>query len=845
MLKDIVFGVRILMRTKAWAAMVVLSLALGIGANTALFSAVNALALRTLPVDDPSSLMRLRHVGRNEMSQSVSEYGAVERPGGIPVGTTFPYPIYRELRAANQTLVDLVAGAPSSQVNVVVDGNAEIASGYTMSGNFCSLLGVQAALGRTITPDDDQPSAQAVAVVSHGFWTRRFGRDPGILGKVVHVNDTPVTIVGVLSPTFTGVQRAVATPADISFPLALDGRINTQAADPKAPPRLGDATYYWLQIIGRLKPGVTSAQVEGNLGGVFQQAARAGFASALAAMPAEEQQSSMNRDRKEVSRLQVSSAAAGLYDNTPTDLRGVAVLSVVVALILLIVCANVANLQLSRAAARQREISVRLSLGATRPRLVRQLLTESVVLAVAGAAVGLLIAYWGRQLLPGPAAQAPMDWRVLVFTGVLALVTAIVFGTAPALRATGRIGLSDALKESSRTVAGPRALLGKTLLVVQVAVSLVLLIGAGLFLRTVENLRRVDVGFNPQNLVLFRVNPQLNRYDSTRIASLYDRMTEHLQAVPGVRAVTLSNPPLLSGSVNGTSFVVQGRPYTRGPHNDISRVRIASNFFETMGMSLLTGRAFTDADNFAAPRVAVINEAAVRKFFPNENPLGRRFGSTVETSSQIEVIGVVRDAKYNSVRDEAPPTMYVPYTQSPIGGMAFEIRTAGDPSAAVGSIREAVRQADANVPLMNVATQMEAIETRFAQERLFAQAYALFGGLALLVAAVGLFGLMSYSVSRRVNEIGVRMALGARRLDVVRMILRESILLVAAGVAAGLTAALASSRLIAALLYGLQPTDPATIGLAVLVLVAVSALAGYLPAHWAARVDPMVALRSE
>jgi predicted permease len=844
MLKDIQFATRLLLRSKGWTAMVVLSLALGIGANTALFSAVNGLALRTLPVDDPQSLVRLRHVGRNEMSQSVSEYGAVDRPGGIPVGTTFSYPMYRELRAANQTLVDLVAGAPSSQVNVVVDGNAEIASAYIMSGNFSGLLGVQAALGRTIAPDDDQPTAPPVAVVSHGFWTRRFGRDPAILGKVVHLNDTPVTIVGVLSPRFTGVQRTLAAPADISVPLALDSRVNAQTVDSKAPPRLDDPTYYWLQIVGRLKTGATGAQVEGNLGGVFQQAARAGFASALAAMPAEERQSSMNRDRKEVSRLQVSSAAAGLYDNTPTEMRTVTVLTVVVAMILLIVCANVANLQLSRAAARQREISVRLSLGATRFRLVRQLLTESVVLAVAGAGLGLAIAYWGRQLLPGPSAQAPLDWRVLVFTGVLALITAILFGIAPALRATGA-RLSDALKESSRTVAGSRALLGKILLVVQVAVSLVLLIGAGLFLRTVENLRRVDVGFNAQNLVLFRVNPQLNRYDATRISSLYDRMIERLQAVPGVSAVTLSNPPLLSGSVNGTSFVVQGRPFTRGPHNDISRVRIASNFFDTMGIPLLTGRAFTGADNFAAPRVAVINEAAVRKFFPDENPLGRRFGSTLETSSQIEVVGVVRDAKYNSVRDAAPPTMYVPYTQGPIGGMAFEIRTAGDPSAAVGSIREAVRQADANVPLMNVATQMDAIETRFAQERLFAQAYALFGGLALLVAAVGLFGVMSYSVSRRVTEIGVRMALGARRLDVVRMILRESIVLVGAGVAAGITAALASSRLIAALLFGLAPTDPATIALAVLVMLAVSALAGYLPARRAARVDPMVALRAE
>ena len=844
MLKDVVFAVRLLVRSKAWTAMVVLSLALGIGANTALFSAVNGLALRTLPVDDPHSLVRLRHVGRNEMSQSVSEYGAVDRPGGVPVGTTFSYPMYRELRSANQTLVDLIAGAPSSQVNVVVDGNADIATSYIVSGNFYGLLGVDAALGRTIVPEDDQPSAAPVAVVSHAFWTRRFGRDPAILGKVVHVNDTPVTIVGVLSPRFTGVQRAVAQPSDISFPLALDGRINAQAADPKGKPRLDDPTYYWLQMMGRVKAGLTPPQVEGNLGGVFQQAARAGFASVLAAMPAEAQQSSMNRDRKEVSRLQISSAAAGLYDNAPTEIRAVTILSVVVALILLIVCANVANLQLSRAAARQREISVRLSLGATRGRLVRQLLTESVVLALAGAAFGMLIANWGKQLLPGRTGEAPLDWRVLGFAATLALATAIVFGIAPALRAT-RVPVSSALKENSRTVAGSPAVLGKLLLVVQVAVSLVLLIGAGLFLRTVENLRDVDVGFNAQNLVLFRVNPQLNRYDSTRIGSLYDRMTERLQGVPGVKAITLSNPPLLSGSVNGTSFVVQGRPYTRGPHNDISRVRIAPNFFETMGIPLLAGRGFTAADNLAAPRVAVVNEAAVRKFFPDENPLGRRFGSAPEESGQIEVVGVVRDAKYNSVRDDAPATMYVPYTQNPLGPMAFEVRTASDPAAAVNAIREAVRQVDANVPLMNVSTQMEQIEGRIGQERLFAQAYALFGGLALVVAAVGLFGVMSYSVARRVNEIGVRMALGARRLDVVQMILRESTVLVAAGIAVGIATALASSRLIAALLFGLQPTDPATIAIAVLVLITVSALASYLPARRAARVDPMVALRAE
>jgi predicted permease len=353
------------------------------------------------------------------------------------------------------------------------------------------------------------------------------------------------------------------------------------------------------------------------------------------------------------------------------------------------------------------------------------------------------------------------------------------------------------------------------------------------------------LGFNPQNLVLFRVSPQLNRYEPARITSLYDQMVERLKGVAGVRDVTLSNPALLAGSVNGTSFIVQGRPYTRGPHNDINRVTIAANFFELMGIPLLTGRAFTKNDDQKAPRVAVINETAARRFFPNENPLGRRFGSSPENSSDIEVVGIVRDAKYNSVRDAAPATMYVPYLQTGVRDMSFEVRTAVDPGTTIASIRDAVRQVDPNVPLMNVSTQMEQIDVRMAQERLFAQAYALFGGLALLVASIGLFGLMSYNVTRRTNEIGIRMALGAQRRDVLGMVMRESLLLVAVGLAVGLGAALAAGRFVTALLFGLAPSDMPTIALAVTVMILVSAFAGYLPARRASRVDPMVALHYE
>ena len=833
--------------------MVVVSLALGIGANTALFSATNGLLLRQLSVEDADSLVRLRHYGRNQMANNVSEYGS----GGSsaePTGSTFSYLLYLELRRANQTLEDLAAGAPLSSLNVVVDGNAEIATAYIASGNYHQLLRVRGLHGRTLLPEDDQPGAPPVATISAQYWARRFGNDPNVIGKVVHANNVPVTIVGVTPPDFTGVQRVIADAPDLVLPLALDRLIappNPTYPEGQPLSRLDQPSFWWLQLFGRLKPGMTAAQVEGNLAGVFQQVARQGMATHLSSLPDEYRNQTSNRSRNAVSRLSVSSAERGLYASDQATLRGIAIISVVVALILLLVCANVANLLLSRAAARQKEISVRLSIGATRTRLVRQLLTESVLLAVAGGALGLVVAYWGRQLLPGAAGQAPIDWRVMLFAFAIALMTGVIFGIAPAMRVTGS-GAGEALKDTSRTVIASRTLLTKSLLVVQVAISLVLLIGAGLFLRTVYNLRQVDVGFNPHNLVLFRVNPQLNRYDSQRIAALYDQLRERLSAEPGVRAVTLTNPPLLSGSVNSTTIIVQGRVYSpealadsRSEANTINRVRVSPNFFDTMEMPLLRGRGFTERDNTPPARSAIINETAARQFFPNEDPIGRRFGNSPETSSQIEIVGIVRDAKYDALRDPPPPTMYSPYAQYPVGAMAVAIRTFGDPAQAMPAIREAVRQVDANVPLMDMSTQMEQIERRFTQERVFAQAYSLFGGLALLVAAIGLFGLMSYNVTRRTTEIGIRMALGARQQTVLQMVMRESLVLVVIGVIIGVAVALGAGRFVAALLYGLEPTDVTTTVVAVLMMLAVSTFAGYLPARRAARLDPMLALRHD
>jgi predicted permease len=854
MLQDLRYAVRVIWQGKTWSAMVVLSLALGIGANTALFSATNGLLLRKVPVNEPDTLVRFQHFGRNRLANNVNEYGNVRSATGEPAGSTFSYAMFQELTKANQTLTELAATAPMSSANIVVDGSAEIATALLASGNYHQLLEIRPLLGRTIIPADDRPGAAPVITISAQFWNRRFGNDSAVIGKPIEVNNTPVTIVGVTPSKFTGVLRVIADAPDVVIPLALDRMLTPPGPAYQGGPasaRLDQPTFWWVQVFGRLKPGATAAQVEGNLGGVFQQTAREAMAGFLSSIPEQARNSTMNRDRSDVSRLAVSSMGRGYYDSDPETLRGVAIISAVVGLILLLVCANVANLLLSRAAARQQEIAVRLSIGATRLRLVRQLLTESVLLSAIGGALGLLVAYWGRQLLPGTVGQAPLDWRVMLFTTVVALATGTLFGIAPALRVT-RTSSCDALKETSRSVSGSRTVLPKALLVVQVAISLVLLIGAGLFLQTVDNLRKVNVGFNPNNLVLFRLNPRLNRYDSQRSASLYGQIVQRLAVAPGVKSVTLTNPPLLSGSSSSTSFIVQGRPYTpgviedpRSRNNSINRVSIAPTFFEALEIPFLRGRPLSDRDNLTAPKVAIINEAAVRTYFEGEDPIGRRFGNSPEASNQFEIVGVVGDAKYNALREPAPATVYFPYLQSPVGPMAVVVRTAGDPASVMPAIREAVRAVDPNVPIMDMSTQTDQIERRFTQERVFAQAYSIFGGLALLVAAIGIFGLMSFNVTRRTTEIGIRLALGAQRQTVLQMIMRESLVLVIAGVAIGIAAAFGGGRFVASLLYGLDAKDITTIAMAVVLMLSVSAVAGYLPARRASRLGPMQALRHD
>lgn len=846
MIRDLRYALRMLFQAKAWTAVVVLSLALGIGANTALFGAIHGLLLTKLPVKDPDSLVRFRFVGRNDMATDSSGYGFLSNaPDGQPVRATFSYPMFQQFVADNRTLDDLFACAPYGRVNVVVDGHAEIATAFVSTGNYYRVLGVSARPGRTIVPDDDRLTAPAVAMISTRYWHARFGTDPAVVGKTVRINNVPVTIVGVIAPAFTGVQQPLSDPPDVSLPLSLDVQLTTSAGGR----RLQQPTHWWLQVMGRLKPGVSAAQVQANLEGVFQHTARSGMDAFLKSLPDDERAAAVNRNRKEIPRLQVEPGGRGIYDANTNDVRALTILTVVVVLVLLIVCANVANLQLSRGTARQKELTIRLSLGATRGRVVRQLLTESLLLAAIGGVLGIAVAYWGKQLLPGAPGQAfRFDWPVLAFVMAVTMLTGILFGIAPALRGTG-MNASASLKETSRSVVGARSILSKSLLVAQVAISLVLLVGAALFLRTLHNLRHVDVGFNPENVLLFRVSPQLNGYDEARIATLYRDLLARIGGVPGVRGVAMSQPALLSGSVNSTSIYIHGRAYAAESRerdsNSINRVVVSPSFLEVMGIPIVAGRGLTDRDNQAAPKVVVVNQAAVRQFFPGGNAIGQRFGSSLETTNQLEVVGVVRDAKYDSVRDPAPPTMYVPAAQTRFGNAILEIRTAGAPTSSATAVREAVRQVDPNLPTIDVSTQLEQIERRFAQEKVFATAYALFGAVAVVLAAVGLFGLMSYSVARRTNEIGIRMALGARSQDVVRLVLGESLMLVAAGVAIGVAIALAAGQLVAKLLFGLAPTDIYSTAGAVLLMLMVSMAAGYLPARRASRIDPMTALHAE
>ncbi|HWS87828.1 MAG TPA: ABC transporter permease [Pyrinomonadaceae bacterium] len=857
LLQDIRYGLRVLARTPGVTAVAVVSLALGIGANTALFSVVDEVLLKKLPVKEPERLLLFKSYSGQGFSPGGYSGNSSNDPAGRTVRTSFPYQSYVRLRERQGGAVSDVFAFGNVTLNVNVGGEAEVASGQAVSGNYYAALGVAPHAGRLLTDEDDRASAAPAAVLSHRYWQKRFGSDPEAVGRQVNLNGVPFTVVGVSPQGFNGTMQVGSSP-DVTIPVTWEPQVNTERS------RMAGAGAWWLRVMGRLKEGATMEQARAELDAVFRQSVVEHRTARYALAQTDAQRAAARPlADEEVPQLDADTGAQGEMNTRQGFQQPLYILLGVVGVVLLIACANVANILLARAASRQREIAVRLALGARRRRLIRQLLTESVLLSLAGGALGVLLAFWIKDGLMSVddwggrfmgALDPRLDLRVLAFTTALSLLTGILFGLAPAWRAT-KVDLTPALKDSARgSSAVTRSWLSKSLVVAQVALSLLLLVGAGLFLRTLINLKRVEMGFNAQNLLLLPVEAGLVGYKDEKLVNLYRDMSERLEALPGVRSVTFSRTTLLSHSSSSRSFylpeALKAAPGPDGfppPTGDVYIHQVRENFLEAMEIPLLAGRTLSGRDDARAPKVAVVNQTFARKFFNGENPVGRRLTFNPQKPDEVEIVGLARDAKYTTLRDETPPTAYLPWLQElrSMGGVVFEVRTAGEPEAATAAVRRVVHELDGRFPLNGVKTQTAQADETLARERLFAKLLSLFGLLAQALAGIGLYGVLAWSVARRTHEIGIRMALGAQRRDVLRMVLRQGMALTLAGVVVGLAAAYAVTRFTEGVLYGVTPTDPLTFASVALLLSSVALLACLVPARRATKVDPMEALRYE
>ena len=863
LLQDLRYGFRMMLKQKGVTAVALLSLALGIGANTALFSIVDAMLLKTLPVKEPERLVLFKTVAPEAFSVgSYSGSGITDATTKLRHRTSFPYVTYQRLREQPGPMSDIFAFGGVG-MNISVDGQPEVSRGQAVSGNYYTALGVQPAAGRLLTDEDDKAGAPPVAVLSHRYWTKRFGNDSSVVGKQININNITFTVVGVSARGFDGTM-GVGTTQDVTIPVTMEPQLYVD----KERSYMSGPGVWWLRIMGRLKPGVTAEQAQGQLENTFLQSVFEHRAARQAAVKARGGNAIGELDPKQYPKLHADPGGQGEMYRRRSYAPALYLLLGVVGLVLLIACANVANLLLSRAAGRQKEIGLRLALGASRGRLIRQLLTESVLLALLGGVLGILFAVWIKDGLiavslwggRGMTSLEPrLDWRVLGFTIGLSLLTGVIFGFAPAWRTT-RVDLTPSLKDSGRSSSAVhRSLLSRGLVVVQVALSLLLLVGAGLFVRTLLNLQRVDVGFNAQNLLLFEVEPALIGYKDEKLRQVYKDISERLENVAGVQAVTFSRDPLLSFSSSSSGVYLRAAlsvpPDSEGrirSSGEGYRHRVRENFLDAMGIPLLSGRTFGPHDTTTSPKVVVVNQAFANKFFPNENAIGKRFTFDTSKPDEIEIIGISKDAKYTSQRDEIPPTVYGSYRQeSPMSSAVFEVRTAGDPSVIVASVRGAVREIDPNLPVLNVKTQLEQADETLRMERLFAKLVTLFAVLAQQLAAIGLFGVLAYTVSQRTHEIGIRMALGASRASVLRMIVWQGMVLVILGVIVGLVGAYVLTKYLESwvslskMLFGVKVSDPLTYGVIAVLLTVVAFIACYIPARRATKVDPLVALRYE
>ncbi|MGB7023810.1 MAG: ABC transporter permease [Candidatus Acidiferrales bacterium] len=887
LLQDLRYGFRMLAKSPGFAAVAILTLALGIGANTAIFSMIDAILMRSLPVQDAQSLVVLKWSARKRIDiHSSSSYGDCSQQrerNGPQSSCSFSEPFFHNIAAQAKAFSSVAAFAYGGQLDLSGNGTASVLSAQGVSGEFFSTLGIRAATGRLIAPSDDSVSAPPVVVLNHGYWKTQFGGSPSAIGKTVRLNNIPFTIIGVADARFDSLSPGRIYDAWV--PLSSLAQLSPH---PWVKARPTDVYSWWLVIIGRLKPGVSSGQAQAEVTGLFRNDMLHG------AKPL-----SKPEDDPRVAVLPAQSGLTGETTQISTELY---VLMMAVAIVLLIACANVAGLLLSRATARQKEIAVRLALGAGRGRIVRQLLTESILLSTIGGALGILFAIWGTQVIVSliasnsdrPFGFAPgIDGRVLAFTLAASVLTGIIFGLAPAFRGT-RVDLTPALKEGTgSSAAAGRAggrwfSLGNGLVIAQVALAVLVLVGAGLLVRTLQNLKNVDPGFDARNVLTFGLDPTLIGYRTPQIDVFYRNLQERLAAIPGVESVSYSNSTLLSGSLWDTGFHLPGTP--KDQEADADYLPVGTNFFSMMRMQLLAGRNFSSAD-FAGAEVAqekeeersaaveakeagiaaasgglastavsdsaaneapvpvIVNKTFVHKYFPKVNPLGQRFGEREADPAKGDwaspgwtIVGVVSDAKYQDLRSPIEPTMYVP---SSGGNTSFELRTRMNPTAITPMIRGVVSQLDSNLPVFDVHTQTQLIDQLLFQERMIARLSGFFAVLALVLACIGLYGLLSYEVARRTREIGIRMALGAQQRDVLRLVVGQGIILAIAGAAVGVGVALGVLRYLKSMLYNVHANDPLTIASVAILLLLVALTACYIPARRATRVDPMVALRYE
>jgi predicted permease len=828
LVQDVTYGVRAMLRSPGITVVALLSLALGIGANTAIFSLMDAVMLRSLPVKNPAGLVLFG----DGLDQGISD--------GFPNPWLYSYPFYREMQKRNQVFSEVAASfSMLDRVHGFVEGRSEAESMniQLVSGTYFPMLGVEAAFGRTLSEEDDRTQGgHPVAVVSYAWWIRTLARDPAVLNMKLRIGPTIFSIVGVAPPEFFGTK--IGESPDIWIPLSMQKEI------PPGWDGYNDQMFESLHLMARLKPRVTLTEANANVNLLYQQILR-GFSSAPLT-----QETLLKLEKSHVELNSMATGFSRLRYQFSEPLR---ILMVVVGLVLLIACANIANLLLARSTVRARELAVRLALGAGRTRLIRQLLTESLVLAIAGGALGIVFASMTSHLLVRMVSDGrealqldvPVDSRLLLFTLGVTLATALLFGTIPAFRAT-RLNLTDSLKDGrGQSGMSAKGAMAKVLVVSQVALSLVLLVGAGLFVRSLINLANVDTGFTKENVMRMRVDASSAGYsEDPRLLRLYQQIEERVNALPGVRAASFSGFTFNEGTWNNRVWV-QG--YLSGHRDtDVHHNAVGAHYFAAMGIPLLAGRDFGSQDTATSPKVGIIGETMARTMFPDGPPIGKHYGrGGPDHAGDIEVIGVAKDVKYNSLDEEQQPGDYLPYSQNMRYLNDFVVRYTGNSVSVISAVRQTVHDVDPSLPISDVLSLDEVVSRSVTNQRLVAQLSAFFGLLALFLSSIGIYGLMSYAVARRTSEIGLRMALGAERSNVMWMVMKESLWLVALGIAIGVPAALAGNRLVGSMLYGLQSNDPVNLLAGAGVLFAVAAVAGYLPARRASLVDPMVSLRYE